>query len=382
MENLRWILIFAGVAILVLLYFSGRSSSGGQANRGGSGGSGGKTRARPRLRPGRDAEPAGPDARRSDPLMQESRGAYADDQGGKFTGAPAGARLPHDMTADFEGFEVDPDDLHRPASARAPHDFEAVDPAFDDARLRAWSREDAEAEAAMSAHHPLEESNRLHTGARFDGHPVDGYPGDGYPDAYADDRPAGLAETASGALGGLTQKIEAIGARLSSRRSERVAEHSPAEDAHAAKPQQAQASKIVTLHVVARDEGVFDGQALIDCFEGRGLEFGEMNIFHSMYHGQTVFSIAKMVEPGWFDPHELESFDTPGITLILQLPGPVAADTAFEVLLSEAGEIAEELGGRVLDGDRSTLSKQTSQHMREGIYEYMHRQKYFDTVTS
>ncbi len=58
------------------------------------------------------------------------------------------------------------------------------------------------------------------------------------------------------------------------------------------------------------------------------------------------------------------------------------ADVSFEVLISEAFEMANELGATVLDGDRSTLSKQTLQHMREGIYEYMHRQKYFGSVPS
>jgi|GEM_PF-694910 len=351
MENLRWILIFAGVAILVLLYFSGRGSAGGQ-------GGGGTAKTRPRS--DREAQPIAQDPRRSDPLMQESREAPLA-RGAQAVTRPA-PRLPHDMTADFDGFAVDPDDLERPASARVPHDFEAIDPDVDDVRLRDWSREDAEAEAAMSGY-------RQHGDDRHSR------------DARPDDHPAGLAETASGALGGLSQKIEAIGAKLTTRRAERVEQHPPDDDGHDETCDATVASKIVTLHVVARDEAVFDGQTLIDCFEGRGLEFGDMNIFHSMYHGKTVFSVAKMVEPGWFDPHELESFTTPGITLILQLPGPVPADTAFEVLLSEAFEIASELDGRVLDGDRSTLSKQTALHMRDGIYEYMHRQKYFGSVT-
>jgi cell division protein ZipA len=107
-----------------------------------------------------------------------------------------------------------------------------------------------------------------------------------------------------------------------------------------------------------------------------------MNIFHSMHNGSTVFSIAKMVEPGFFDINNPESFQTPGVTLILQLPGPVPADVAFEVLVSEAFEIANELGATVLDERRSTLTKQTVQHMREGIYEYMHREKYFGNVPS
>ena len=140
--------------------------------------------------------------------------------------------------------------------------------------------------------------------------------------------------------------------------------------------------KIVTLHVVAQQNTLIDGGQLLDVFDRRGYHFGEMNIFHSMHNGETVFCIAKMVEPGFFDVEDIESFVTPGVTLILQLPGPVPADVSFEVLISEAYEIASELNATVLDGDRNNLSKQTLQHMRESIYEYMHRQKYFRKVSS
>jgi len=346
MENLRWILIFAGVAILVLLYFSGRSSSSGRggarAERDECFGADDGRRDRARSRTRRPVD----DTLQDDPLMTDAAGA-----------SRVSPRLPHDMTADFDGFEVDPDDLQRPAAARAPHDFEAPEPFADASRAR---RRD-----------PVPPEPSHDGGASSSEYPRDGR-------GHA---PDGIAEPSGGALGGLSQKIEAIGARLSSRRAERVAENAPAEEMSGDRGPPP-ASKVVTLHVVARDEEAFDGQALIDCFERRGLEFGDMNIFHSTHHDKTVFSIAKTVEPGWFDPHDLDSFTTPGITLILQLPGPVAADTAFEVLLSEAFEIAAELDGRVLDGDRSTLSKQTAQHMREGIYEYMHRQKYFGSVAS
>lgn len=326
MENLRWILIFAGVAILVLLYVSGRTSSGSSARKAAP-----VRRTSGASRPSNEVGAAAPReldmGPTGDPLMQS-----VDSHG--FT-PPVG----------FDGFEVDPDDMTRPAAprARAPHDFEAPEPSFDD--------ESAARQAPLPPE--LRESSRAST------------PGAG----------------ALVGLGGLSQKIEAFGARLSSRRNERVAANPPPDEDGNEEPP-AFASKIITLHVVARDGDRFDGQALIDCFERRELTFGEMNIFHSMHNGKTVFSVAKMVEPGWFDPHDLDSFHTPGITLILQLPGPVAADTAFEVLLSEAFEIAHELGGSVLDGERSTLSKQTAQHMREGVYEYMHRQKYFGSVAS
>ncbi len=196
-------------------------------------------------------------------------------------------------------------------------------------------------------------------------------------------RPAGEPQEPASKKGGLSSissKIDAFSEKLSPKRRARVA--ATEANANQAAQQEAYSSKIVTLHVVAPRGQLFDGEQLLGLFEQRGYHYGDMNIFHSMHQDKTVFSIAKVVEPGTFDINQISSFDTPGISLILQLPGPVAADVAFEVLISEAFDMANTLGGTVLDADRSTLSKQTVQHMREGVYEYMHRQKYFSGVAS
>ena len=290
MENLRWILIFAGVAILVLLYFSGR----------------------PKSTPTRD--------KRLDDQSADGRGR----QTTQYTSGDADPLLGDQTLGDqFGSFdEVDPEDFVRPG-ANAAHDQGPADYQFEDLETRP-----------------------------------------------------------SGGLTSLAQKFEAFGARLSPKRRQRVEESEPADIDEPSSSDAAHAMKIVTLHVVAPPNSVLPGEHLLDTFERRGYHYGEMNIFHSMHDGATVFSIAKMVEPGFFDINNPESFATPGVTLILQLPGPVPADVAFEVLVSEAFEIGNELGATVLDEHRSTLTKQTVQHMREGIYEYMHRQKYFGNVPS
>ena len=59
----------------------------------------------------------------------------------------------------------------------------------------------------------------------------------------------------------------------------------------------------------------------------------------------------------------------------LRLPVALDADVAFDFLMREATELADELGGVLKDEDRSTLSKQTIQHMREDIQQYVFRQK-------
>jgi cell division protein ZipA len=287
LENLRWILIFAGVAILVLLYFSGRPKSAPTREKRSADQGSGRQQTH---YPGEDA----------DPLLGEQ---------------PVG-----DQFGSFD--EVDPEDFVRPGSgpeqAQRPSDYQ-----FED-----------------------------------------------------------LENRPSSGFTSLAQKFEAFSERLSPKRRQRVEESEPADIDEATPADPAQVGKIITLHVVAPPNSVLPGDQLLDTFERRGYHYGEMNIFHSMHEGATVFSIAKMVEPGFFDINNPESFQTPGVTLILQLPGPVPADVAFAVLVSEAFEIGNELGATVLDERRSTLTKQTVQHMREGIYEYMHREKYFGNVPS
>ena len=292
MDNLRWILILAGIAILVVLYFSGRSSR--------SNGSGGATDRR--------------------------RGANADDYYDPLLGEDT-------ITDPMSGLDdTDPDDFSRPG---------------------------------------------YRVGAADGRSSLELTPGD-----YEFDEQLGRTADMSPGFTSFAQKIESISARLSPVRRQRVAASEPADMDTVSPTDPEYANKIVTLHVVAPQNTLFDGAQLLDVFDRRGYHYGDMNIFHSMHKGTTVFSIAKMVEPGYFDIDNIESFATPGITLILQLPGPVPADVSFDVLISEAFEMANELNASVLDGDRNTMSKQTLQHMREGIYEYMHRQKYFGSVPS
>lgn len=173
----------------------------------------------------------------------------------------------------------------------------------------------------------------------------------------------------------IAEKIEAFSARLTPNRNERM-EASAARAGNTA-PADAGEEKIISLNVMAFEGQMLDGAELYAVFTQRGYQFGEMGLFHSRYKDRTIFSIVNMIEPGSFDISTIETAQTPGITLFLQLPGPIAADVLFEVLVSEASDMARVLGATVHDSDRSTLTKQTVQHMREDIYQYMHREKYF-----
>lgn len=135
-----------------------------------------------------------------------------------------------------------------------------------------------------------------------------------------------------------------------------------------------QEEKIVTVNITSRDQK-FTGADLKRAFEAHGYKFGKMAIYHCSLEQKKVFSVANLVKPGSFDIDNMDSFTTPGITLFMRLPVTLDADVAFDFLIREATDLAEELNGQLRDADRSTLSKQTIQHMREEIQQYVFRQQ-------
>ena len=133
--------------------------------------------------------------------------------------------------------------------------------------------------------------------------------------------------------------------------------------------------KLVTIHVAAPGDRRFYGNDLKTLFKQHDYRYGDMSIYHCTLEGDQVFSIANIVKPGTFNEDEMDSFETPGITLFMRLPIELDADVAFDFLIREATELAETLGGQLRDGDRNPLNQQTIQHMREDIQQYVFRTK-------
>ena len=142
------------------------------------------------------------------------------------------------------------------------------------------------------------------------------------------------------------------------------------EDAPADGPQ-----KIVTLRVVAKNRGSFQGDKLILCMRGIGLRHGKFGIFHR-YDGDdrsaTIFSAASLVEPGSFDLTNLKEQAIPGISLFAIFPGPVEGADAFDLMMAAARAIAQSLDGELLDESGSTLSIQRERYLREEIIQFEH----------
>jgi cell division protein ZipA len=139
-----------------------------------------------------------------------------------------------------------------------------------------------------------------------------------------------------------------------------------------------QAELIIVLYVVTQHSG-FPGPDIFDVLADLGLRYGEKQIFHHYGVGEIkvkkpVFSVANMLEPGIFDPQHLSKFVSPGLALFTRLPGPFGGRVAFELMLSNAQQIAELLEGSLEDEKHEPLSPQVINVIRERIANFERRE--------
>ena len=133
--------------------------------------------------------------------------------------------------------------------------------------------------------------------------------------------------------------------------------------------------KIVTLRIVARNQGAFAGDDLVLSLRGIGLRHGKFGIFHR-YDGndeqKIIFSAASLVEPGSFDLANIKDQEIPGVSLFMVLPGPIEGAAGFDLMMTAARALAQSLDAELLDESGSTLSIQRERYLREEIIQFEH----------
>ncbi len=129
--------------------------------------------------------------------------------------------------------------------------------------------------------------------------------------------------------------------------------------------------KLVILHVMARRPQKFNGFGIERITKELELELDESQIFNKnveRFSGKkALYHMVNMVKPGTFDLCKMNEFETPGLSFILNLPGPEDGLRAFNIMLADAKRFAEGLNGDLLDESRSRLSPQMTAHLQEDI---------------
>jgi cell division protein ZipA len=140
-------------------------------------------------------------------------------------------------------------------------------------------------------------------------------------------------------------------------------------------PEPEVAQKIVTLRVVARNNGAFPGDDLVLSLRGIGLRHGKFGIFHRFEgsdESKVIFSAASLVEPGSFDLANIKEQEIPGISLFMVLPGPMDGAQGFDLMIAAARALSQSLDAELLDETGSTLSIQRERYLREEIIQHQH----------
>lgn len=126
---------------------------------------------------------------------------------------------------------------------------------------------------------------------------------------------------------------------------------------------------IIALYVRPPDKHEFAGPAIVRAMNAVGLRYGDMKIFHHYGAGELrtekpLFSVANMVEPGYFDLDQVDTLSTPGLAMFLQLPGPLDGAVAFELFLNTAQRLAETLSADLYSAPQALLDGITIDKMR------------------
>lgn len=138
------------------------------------------------------------------------------------------------------------------------------------------------------------------------------------------------------------------------------------------------AGEVIIISVMSRDEAGFSGATLLNLMLACGLRYStDMGILHRFEteaaNSNLQFSMVNAVKPGTFPVSQMKDFSTPGITLLMPLPGADDTSAAFEAMVETAMVIVRHLGGELKDENQSVMTAQTVEFSRQRVQEFERR---------
>lgn len=115
----------------------------------------------------------------------------------------------------------------------------------------------------------------------------------------------------------------------------------------------------------------FSMEAVNQALLGVGLSFSESHIYVTRdSQGNDIIRVANIMEPGTFPTENLQTYTTPGIALILELPTSVRAPAAMHDLIMMGRKVSQRLNGRLYNMERHLIKESDLQAMRDAAVEY------------
>jgi cell division protein ZipA len=108
-----------------------------------------------------------------------------------------------------------------------------------------------------------------------------------------------------------------------------------------------QETQLVLFIASLDDESGINGNKLLNVMDRIGLKYGEMDLFHRLAltdKGEvSIYTIANGIEPWTLKPDDIRGSNTPGVSLILNLPSLIDDVQAIEDFVNVATVLSKEL---------------------------------------
>ena len=132
--------------------------------------------------------------------------------------------------------------------------------------------------------------------------------------------------------------------------------------------------QIISLHVMARDDGLISGGELIVAAEKASLVYGAQGLFHRLVDGRPeagpIFSMVNRIQPGRFDLSKITELSTPGVSFFMTLPCALAGLDAWDRMLPAAQRLAGLLNADIYDDEMNLLGRQRIASIRDELRAY------------
>lgn len=128
-------------------------------------------------------------------------------------------------------------------------------------------------------------------------------------------------------------------------------------------------SDIIVLFILPKPGVKFSGSQINSSVQAMGLKFGDMNIYHYIQNGRTIFSLANMHEPGSFDPETIHDMQSAGLTVFMQINTSAEVDALDDLteMLQRSYQIAGLIEGRLCNHKREPLTEQDAEGYRNQV---------------
>ncbi len=131
---------------------------------------------------------------------------------------------------------------------------------------------------------------------------------------------------------------------------------------------------VIGLYIAEHEGTNIMGPKIHAALRDRGLRFGAKKIYHRVDGEHAIFSVASLVKPGELDPDATEGFATPGLSVFMQLPGPLHPVAAFQDMLDTARGLARALNAELYDTEqRAPLTPERERALHEQVEEWARR---------